>query len=509
MALNSTHPHYDSFIVDWRTMRHTYAGQRIVKKEGTRYLPATPGQILDGQGTTGKTGEIAYEAYKTRAIFPDFVSDAVEAYVGLLHQKPATFELPEAMKFLLEKASIDKETLLQLLRRINEQQLVSGRVGLLLDLPQNPDPANPMPYIAMYVAEALVNWDDSNDKQGVNEINLVILNESSFERSSDFQWVQREKYRVLMLGPQQNKIDGQEVEGDVYETGVFYVKDGNEIDPSQLQAPNIRGKTLDKIPFVFVNSKDIIPTPDNPPLLGLAHLSLSIYRGEADYRHSLFMQSQDTLVVIGGLIENPQTDGTVRVGAGARLDVNLGGDAKYVGVTANGLSEQRIAIENDTKKAQAKSGQLIAPAAGKQESGDALQTRLAAQTATLNQIALTGAAGLERILKACAEWMGLDSDQVKVIPNLEFADFVIDSRAFVELMSARSMGAPLSLESIHSLAVDRGLTGMTFEEEINKIVEEDAGRAKTNAQLGLDPKGDVIPPPPAPPASGAKGPAST
>jgi hypothetical protein len=164
----------------------------------------------------------------------------------------------------------------------------------------------------------------------------------------------------------------------------------------------------------------------------------------------------------------------------------------------------RISLENDTKKAQAKSGQLIAPAAGKQESGDALQTRLAAQTATLNQIALTSAAALERILKLAATWMGLNPDEVRVIPNLEFADLSIDGRSFVELMTARSMGAPISLESIHGLAVDKGLTKLSFEEEQDKIAEEDAERISKNKTLGLDANGDVILPAPTGPNAPAK-----
>lgn len=512
MALDSTHPYHDAFIVDWEMMRHAYAGERVVKSKGQTYLPATPGQVLDGM-LVGQKGLISYEGYKARAIFPDFVSDAVEAYVGLLNQKSATFELPEKMKPMEASASISGESLMQLLRRIHEQQLVAGRLGLLLDLPLNPDPAAPLPYIALYIAEAVRNWDDSDNKEGQNKLNLVVLDESTFERQSDFNWKRIEKYRVLQLGiPVMQPDDTSQAatpsvsQGDIYSMGVFKLTSGasDSMDPAAMKTPMLRGVTLNEIPFVFVNSKDIVPTPDNPPLLGLARLSYAIYRGEADYRHTLFMQSQDTLVTIGGMIENTESDGSVRVGAGARIDMNLGGDAKYVGVGAVGLPEMRMCLENDTKKAQAKSGQLIAPAAGKQESGDALQTRLAAQTATLNQIALTSAAALERILKIAAQWMGENPEKVKVIPNLEFADLSIDGRSFVELMSARSMGAPISLESIHGLAVDKGLTKLSFEEEQQRIEDEDAAQISKNKTLGLDANGDVIPPAPTGPKAPAK-----
>jgi hypothetical protein len=517
MALNSTHPLFEAFIPDWRLLRHSYAGERVIKQHGTTYLPATPGQVLDGLNTN-QPGDVSYQAYKTRAVFHDFVKEAVKTYIGMLHQKPPTIELPPQLEPLRESASITGESLEALLRRINEQQLVTGRLGLLLDLPMNPDPTNPLPYITLYIGEAVKNWDDSDDKVGRNNLGLAVLDETSFERLPDFLWVLREKVRVLMMvenvqpSPQQTDPDAdgdidatalnrtgtnddqgglgeatteeanQLAPGEkVYKTGVFYIQDTNTLNQDMLVAPMIRGATLDEIPFVFVNSMDLVSQPDNPPLLGLAELALAIYRGEADYRQNLFMQSQDTLVVIGGLIENDDAEG-VRVGAGARLDINLGGDAKYIGTQSEGLPEQRSALENDKKAAALKAGQLV-QAASKVESGEALRTRFAAQTATLMGIALSGALGLESILKKAAKWMGADPEKVKVTPNLEFTDAESNAGDLVQMVTARTLGFPLSFESMHGVAVDRGLTEMSFEDEMDKIAEEDAGRAALHATL--------------------------
>src|ERR1041385_8913647 len=98
MALNSVHPQYTKFKQDWKIMRDTYAGERVIKSMGTEYLPATPSQILDGIKKTTDIGYQNYMAYLQRAVFHDYVSDAVESYIGLLHQKPAVFELPAAME---------------------------------------------------------------------------------------------------------------------------------------------------------------------------------------------------------------------------------------------------------------------------------------------------------------------------------------------------------------------------------------------------------------------------
>jgi len=466
MALDSTNPLYAENIVDWQTMRHTYQGERVVKEQGEVYLPPTSGQVIDGMGL-GQPGKVAYDAYKTRAVFPDYVSDGVESLIGMIHKKPAVIELPAAMEGMRESATVAGEGLQMLLRRITEQQLVPGRTGLLLDLPKTPNPANPLPYIALYWAESMINWDQDT-KDDKDFLNLVVLDESGYVRVDEFKWEHVDQYRVLMLGePLVNEAEGESGDGKVvYSQGVF---DDNQFLQANMEVPTLRGTPLEEIPFVFINSTDIIPDTDNPPLLGLARLSLTIYRGEADYRQCLYMQGQETLVVIGGT-----KDEETRVGAGSKIDVDVGGDAKFVGVSAAGLSEQRIALENDRKHADSKSGSLISPGKTNQESGEALKTRLGAQTATLNDVAWAGASGLENILKVAATWLGLNPDEVSVTPNTDFVDIALNSKELVELVTARTLGAPLSLESIHAIMQERGMTELEFEDELAKIMEENA-----------------------------------
>lgn len=483
MALDSVHPLYSEFSADWIKMRDLYKGERTVKGKTVQYLPPTTGMVLDGM-SSGQEGWISYQAYLLRAVFPEYVKEAVEAYIGALHMKPAKISLPAQLEPMRENATVNGESLQLLLRRINEEQLVSGRLGLLLDLPLVPDPTNPIPYIAMYVAEAVRNWDDGESGEGKTELNLVVVDESGFVRTEDFQWETQTKYRVLLLGDEESN----ETEG-VYTQGVFSSLDGKPtFISSNMTAPSIRGTTLEEIPFVFVNSKDIVPQPDSPPLLGLGNEALTVYRGEADYRQHLFMTGQDTLVIIGGVASGPEDEEQpLRTGAGARIDIETGGDAKYIGVDSQGLPEQRTALENDRRRAETKSGQLISHSAN-DESGEALKTRLAAQTATLNQIALAGAGALQKILRIAARWIGANPEEVIVIPNQEFGRVALPGKELVDYMTARTMGAPISLKSLHEIMVSRGLTKMEFEDEQELIEEENAnsgglGVTKTEGQV--------------------------
>jgi uncharacterized protein DUF4055 len=464
MALITQHPLYRAFHPDWETMRDTYAGERAVKERGQKYLAPTQGMVKDGLQVQ-QGGLAAYQAYRSRAIFHDFVREGVEYYIGLMHQKPPKIDLPSALEPLRLNATLMHESLEQLLRRINEQQLVAGRYGMMLDIPQTPEPGHDLPYIATYMAESITNWDVGTRAQiDLPELNLVVLNESTFKRTANgFEWEYIQQYRVLTIGDVE-----VEKESGLYRQALFSGMEA-QYDASKLEAPSIKGKTLEHIPFVFVNSTDTLPQPDICPLLGLAKLALAVYRGEADYRQNLFMQGQDTLVIIGS-----KDDDEVRMGAGSvvRLRAGPGVDAKFIGVTATGLAEQRQALENDKTDARNKSGQLIDTRSSQKESGEALEARVAAQTATLNTIASTGARALEQLLKAAATWVGANPDEVKVQPNKEFTQQPWVAADFTALQTAKTLGAPIAQETIHEIMVQRGMSDKTYEEEMALIADE-------------------------------------
>lgn len=456
MAVDSKHPQYGEFLLDWQLMRDSVRGERFVKLQDVKYLPATSGMTLDGMGSVAAAGRRAYDAYKARAYYPDLVSDAVEAMLGIMHNKPPVIEVPDVMKPLLERCTLQGESLQMLLRRINQEQLITGRTGLLVDLG-----TGQLPYIALYTAETILNWDIG--ELGVENLNLVILDETEFMRTNQFEWNTVNKYRVLILGDTlENELSG------TYRVGVFKDR-GSSFNEADTIEPSIRGQKLDEIPFTFINSKDINAKPDDPPLLGLARLCMTIYRGEADYRQSLFLQGQDTLVVIGANAESDQ----IRIGAGGHIQLPLGGDAKFIGVSSSGLPEQRQALASDYMRAYTMGAQLLTTNGNQAESGDALRIRVSAKTATLNQIALTGAFGLQNALRQIAKWIGTNPDEVTVKPNLDFADDKLSADELVKLISAKNLGAPISNQTIHDIMRDRDMTSSTFEEELARIEEEE------------------------------------
>ena len=482
MSFTQTHPKYDEFRQEWQMLRDSYKGDAAIKRAGATYLPPTPGHIIDGMTSSSEAGYIAYEAYKLRAVYPDFFRQGVATIIGILNAKETTIILPPAMEYLRENASIQGEGLASILRKVHEEQLITGRVGLLADMSENPDQVTPKVYIQLYEAESIVNWDDGSFNQGFNTLNLVLLNESGYQRTNSFSWELVDKYRVLSLGA----IAENEPIG-TYHVEVF--EDGGLSNSVSQVSPMLRGRSLQEIPFVFIGPKDLNPNPDEPPLMGLARMCLTLYRGEADYRHTLFMQAQDTLVIVGGT-KGDNTGSTLRVGAGARIDVEMGGDVKYIGIGSGGLPEQRLSLEADRNQAAVRTGQLLAPGKMSMESGEALKTRIAAQTATLTSVAIAAAQGLQRMLRIIARWHGVDETVVKVIPNLDFTNVSIKGQDLVQLVTAKNSGYPLSYKTLFDIAADRGLTNNTFEEEVALIESDPQILTEKAAALLAPPSGN-------------------
>ena len=451
------HPLFTARKEDFQQMLDCYDGERKIKEEGTKYLPATSGMIADGMANDSQSGSKQYNAYKTRAVFPDFIRQAVDTMVGMMVRRPAKIEVPEKMKPLLERLGSRGEDAQTLLRKIYEEQIKTGRLGLFVDAPVDA-PSTALPYVSVYNALSIINWASSDVTEGPEKPVAVVLDESGYEQDPvTLTWLQKAKWRVV-------KMVGGTAKVAVVESQFQIPPDDDE----RWVEISIGGRKFNELSFEFVNSVDLVADPNDPPLLGLSNLSLAVYRLEADYRQTLFMQGQETLVVIGGKSEGEER----RVGASAKIELPVGGDAKYVGVNAQGLGEMRQALENDKSSASETGARLLDFRDSARQSGDALRVRVASKVATLPTIAVVGAKALENVLKRCAVLMGQNPEGVRVEPNTDFIDESLEGQNLLNYMQARRLGAPVSLKSIHRLMKKRDLTALDFEEEIALIEEE-------------------------------------
>jgi hypothetical protein len=462
VAVESRHPCFDSHIADWEACRDVYHGQSAVRArdQGVRYLPPTTGQVIDGAYDGHETrGWKNYCAYRNRALLGGFFSDAVDMYMGMLGHKPTTIELGplESVFGNGKPATSTGESLAQLLRRMHAEALITARHGLFADLPPE-EASTPQPYIELYQTEQITNWDDGARNLARRMLNLVVLDESGPAIDANLAWTHKERYRVLWLG----SLSETEATGAY---GNAVLDKGENFDPAKLTSPVVRNRRLDEIPFVFVGTKSITTQVDDPPLMALAWATLALYRMDADYRQHIHMQGQDTLFTSG-----VGADEVSSVGAGAHIRAeNPNADGKFIGINSQGLGETRQAIQNDQTLCAKKSGEMLADNSKQRESGDALVERTGRKGASLVDIADTCAAGLERMLRIIAKWLGHSPAQcetIKVIPNKKFGTPKVVPGEMKQLVEAYVLGAPITLQSIHQYNVDHGYTTLTWDEMV-------------------------------------------
>lgn len=515
MALQTTHPEYDCYICDWTTIRDAYRGERHVKALYDKYLPPTTGmcpnwmprtinnhfenninQCWEGPPPGMNTEQMGrYLTYIMRAEFPDSMSSMVDTALGILWNKDATIELPKQLEYLRLHATSANESLQDFMMRVNIEQLGVQRCGLLVEMNSEEKLGPPTPYLSLYCAESIINWDDlSSNGEYHSNLNLVVINESGNQRlqmeGQDFfvrTWVQQ--YRVLSLNT------------GVYQWGVF-PKDGYNAE--LMNTAKIRQQPLPFIPFYFINGMTGLPCVEKPRALALADKIFSAYRTSADYEMQLHEQAQETLVLEGG---DPKTKYAIGSGAVLTPTPGSGQAAYFIGLNGKGLPEQRSALQNKLTQILQMSGQLIDTRSLQRESGEALATRIASSTATLSSIATTCGKVITRALRDLATALGADPDEVNIKPNTNFISPELFAKTLVELQTAKNLGFPITEKDEHRLAQERGISTEEYTDTQEELAAENPIQVVTGNPIG-NPSGNapkVIAPPTPPGGAGGAG----
>lgn len=455
----ATHPVYDGFAPTWRLMRDATEGEDAVKQRGETYLPMKSGTRAIADETLKKA---AYEAYKLRAEFPEIVAPTIRGAVGTMLDQAASIELPPQLEPMREKATRDGLTLNGLHRRIAIEVMDTGRYGLLPGISEQG-----APYLAGYVAEAITNWDAPE-----GDLDWLMLDESAsvLDRDSG-KWEAQSRFRECYLE------NGRYLSRLWVQSGSGWSAE----DPQEAkQAPRGgRSAGLNMIPFVFIDTNDLTPEPDDVPLYGLARLAVRCYRLDADYTFALHMTSEPTPVAIGfddakEAINQGQAPTTL--GSSKLWLLPKGGDAKYLEFSGPGLEQQAKAIDAALQRAVVFGAQIFGDNRRMAESGEALRLRLGNQQSTLKTIAMTSAAGLEKALKNVAVWVGADPEKVKVEPNLDFVDHELSAQEIMAIVAGWQAGAYSKMTMFDRFKRGELIPAeRAFEEEEELIAAEGAG----------------------------------
>lgn len=455
------HPNYQAFAPSWQIMRDAIGGEDDVKARGEDYLPMKSAQAAM---TDPARKNASYASYRMRAEFPEIVAPTITGQVGIITAQPATIELPKPLEVILERATPDGKTLEGLISMVTEEILSTGRVGLM------PSFSTRGPYIALYAAEAITNWDLSDD----GSLGYVVLDESYLERNRETNvWGTTEQYREI-------ELVGGRMESRTYTGAAGMGIGGHMLLPVDDQPARLRstaGEAVDFMPFVIAGTRGLTINPDDVPLYGLARIAVRMYRIDADYMQSLHMTSEPTPWASGWpdvrtAVENGEVPRAI--GANNLWILPQGGQAGFLEFSGPGLDAQRKAIDAAREAAATFGARMFDETNRQPESGHSRALRYGHTSASLRTISKSACAGVEQALRNLARWMGIDPKAVSVTPNTDWVTDTMTPAEIKELVAAWQAGA-FSYETLFErlkagkiIASDRKL-----EQEVKAIVDDE------------------------------------
>lgn len=417
MTVNTSCAEYIKNKEKWFKCRTVVQGEEAVKDAGTVFLPS-----LGGQKTTD------YESYKTRALFYGATGRTVSGLLGAIFRKSPVIEYKNGrIQKELRSVTQDYQSSDSFAAIIVQEILTMGRVGVLVDAPkENGGTA----YLAHYQTESIINWKYS-DIAGSLVLSFVVLEEGYEESGVDeFCFVAKKQYRVLELvdGKYQQRLF-RSTEEDNNNTEYTEVKDS-------VTTPQVGGRALDYIPFVFINATDTTANVYNSPILALANVNLSHYRSSADLEHGRHFTGLPTAWLAGF-----DKDDEYRIGSQvAWVTDDAQATAGYLEFTGQGLLSLENALKEKQEMMAVLGARMLEAPRGAVESDKTLTIRYRGENNVLANISKTTSGALSQLYTWLMEWRGI-TQEVVVALNSDFINDRMSPADMKDMMESWQGGA--------------------------------------------------------------------
>ncbi len=480
-------PDYDTYWEKWCICRDVFAGGDRVKSLGAKYLPKSA-----WHRNGGTQGEEDYKAFKQRAIFYNYLREAIQTMLGVLQKGKAKIELPKSLEFFKDSATPYKDGLEALAGRLAKQILLVGNGGLSLEVAGDGKSTAEMPdfYINTWQPESIKDKDfTSNSQTGETFARFVLLDET--DEVFNYKTKQREpdeKWRVLALD-----------ENGLYYTAFMKPEEWEDFDifkpvralkPDKPQSgeavyPLFRGKPCSRIPFTFVNSTDLSGGHyEDPPLYELVNLVLSLYRGEADYRQTLHFTASDFYKMTG--CDGNKSEEELMVGAGGIVKLEGDRDIGVVSSSGGGARLQMESLDRLHELCQRKIVTLLD--VGANQSGRSLEIIQGSKSALIEPMNQNIGKALEEQLRYAAVWSGMSREEafanVKYIPA-KIEDTSVEIAGLISLWISKKQNAlPITAKDFHALLQKAGITDKEFEDYMDELEVEGAEEVASELKKG-------------------------
>lgn len=418
------HPDYIYWYDEWMMIRDVCEGEKAVKDAGSIYLPMLEGMDSD-----------EYESFKTRATFYNFTGRTASAMTGAIFRRQSQYNnINDKLKKKLEDVTKDGRNFTVFSMEVAEEIMKLGRVGVLLDMPSEAS-TEPRPYMTMYTAEQIVDWEEATIK-GRSVPVKIVLRESELVRDPRLlgpAW--RPMYRVLSL------------EGGVYKQKIYGTNDPASIEeptitPEFLRetiVPLVRGNTLNYIPFQIFGAMLGTIDIEKPPMFDIARLNLSHYNSYAALEHGRFYTGFP-IYYVEAPPNSGETDAEFEIGS-AKVWITPSG-AKPGILEMNGQGLKFLVDALDIKEQQAASlggrmmgirGQAVS------ESDNQLKISERNEQSVLLKVTMSLDRGFTKVLRWWAVMLDTPAEEADKI-NIEFnKDFLFDGVGAREFRAIHAM----------------------------------------------------------------------
>jgi hypothetical protein len=416
-----------------------------------------------------------------------------------------------------------------------QEVLTTGRYGILVDMADTENRDKQRPYWAGYEAESIINWC-TDRVDGEEILTRVILREETEipDPLDSFANIKDERYRVLKVeegiytqevwakgralrdaqaaltmnddgtssrvstladgaatagkkaafNPNPYSIAAQRAMYNGEPTARptpppdFGGKQGDDWGIIETLTPVRRGKSLDFIPFYFINSTGAQPVVSKPPLLDLVDLNLSHYRTLADLEHGRHFVALPTPWISGAALNESNE---VQIGPSGVLVLDKGGAAGMLEFSGAGLRALETADEQKRKMMAVLGARLLEEQALAAETATAVGMRHSGEQAVLRTIAQVLEQQLTKALRCHVWWMGTekspsDLDFVVVELSKDFYAMKMQPAELAQLLAALQADGISYKTFYYNLAVG-GITrpGIDVEEEQRDISNKAEG----------------------------------
>lgn len=410
-----TRARWDQLQAQYHLIRDCLDGEDAVKDQGQLYVPKPDGMTSAN-----------YAHYLDRACFYGAPEMTLRALVGLALRKAPVVKLPPRLEPMRLSATYENAPMDVLIEEMVREVASMGRFGILLDFPAEGTSVNTTPHISTFRAETIEDFETAyvGGRKVLTRVHLA----------SDEDWEGSAVTYELIL------------EAGVYQFRRF-VRDQhkNRVDVGENHIPLVNGQPLDFIPFIMVSHEGLRPEDVTPPFLSLCKVAISHFKNSADREHAIFLTASPTPWIAGSLSADKVP---TQIGAGAVWLLPEGAEVGMLEFAGSGVAAMKEIMEEKSETMISLGARMLSSTVNRNETIDTATQRTRSELALLHGVVASVEAGLNRLLRLAAEWVGDDPDEASVTLSRDFIESSMEPKMIEQQMKLYLSGI-ISRATLH------------------------------------------------------------